>query len=88
MLILPGDLRALIRTLKLREAELRQRMIAHRLNAPLEGAQYTVTLRSTERRVFDTALLPDSIRTDSRYISMKTTMTITAKRQTPAQTAQ
>lgn len=62
-----GDLRALIRTLKLREAELRQRIIARRANSPLEGTRFVVTVRTSARHSFDPSLLPDHVLADPRF---------------------
>tara|TARA_R110002124_G_scaffold210809_2_gene377243 strand:- start:82 stop:369 length:288 start_codon:yes stop_codon:yes gene_type:complete len=74
-----GDLRALIRTLKAREAELRRRIIEHRPNAPLEGARFSVTIKASSARRFCPALLPDHIRNDERYIKRKSTRYVIAK---------
>jgi hypothetical protein len=73
-----GDLRALIKTLKTRESELRRRILDRRPNAPLEGARFTVRLRENRHSRFDAALLPASIRSDPLYHRTKTTTYVTA----------
>ncbi len=74
-----GDLRALIRTLRAREAVLRDRILSARPNAPLEGAGWVVTVRSATTRRFDPLTLPDAIREDPRYWKEKTTQTVLAR---------
>ena len=65
------DLRALIRTLKKREAELWHRVIEHRPNGPLEGERYRIELYNAQSRRFDPALLPEHIRSDPSYSRLK-----------------
>lgn len=74
-----GDLRALIRTLRQREAELRRRIIEHRPNGLLEGERYRIELRTAQSRRFDPALLPEQIRSDPRYNRLKHSTTLRAK---------
>ena len=84
----PGDIRALIRALRAREAVLRARILAARPNAPLEGADWVVTLRDSTSRRIDAAALPPAIQADPRYWREVRTRTVVARpaAQTTAQT--
>lgn len=77
-----GQVRAEIRALKAREAELRDRALRLRPNGPVEGAEYTLELRHGTRRSLDTKALPPEIRQDPRFWreAATTTVRVTARR--------
>lgn len=74
-----GDLRARIRQLKQREAELRQAVLAARPNGPVRGRDWVVSVRLSTARRFDKALLPRTVRDDPAYYSTKQTATVLTK---------
>lgn len=75
-----GDIRALIRTLRSREAELRARILSARPNAPLQGSGWVVTVRKGTTRRIRTDALPDEIRRDPQYWSETPTTTVVTSR--------
>lgn len=75
-----GAIRDLIRTLRGREQELRRRILTRRPNAPLEGAEWIVTVRSGTTRRFDSHALPEGIRSNPAYWKETPTQTVLAKR--------
>jgi hypothetical protein len=56
-----GDISALIRTPRAREAQLRLRILEHRPNAAVEGARSAADVPTAERQHIAVALLPDHI---------------------------
>ncbi|MEL6646340.1 MAG: hypothetical protein AAFY35_09475 [Pseudomonadota bacterium] len=74
-----GTIRAEMNKLRCREAGLRQRLLEARSNAPIEGRDYTMTIRRGQRRSFDHAALPDRIREDLRYWKVTPTATVLTK---------
>lgn len=62
-----GDIRALIRTLKAREEELRRRILDRRPNGDTSGARWTLSVRNGTRRSLDRTRLPPDILNDPRY---------------------
>ena len=74
-----GDVRAEIKALKAREAELRQTLLAMRPNGPIEGARFDVTIRRCERRLIDKTRLPDFILHDDRYWKRSHTDTVVTR---------
>lgn len=74
-----GDIRALIRTLKARERELRQRVIDRRPNDATSGARWQLQVRHGTRRAFNRKALPPDIQEDPRYWVEKPTQTLVCK---------
>ncbi|MEM7599515.1 MAG: hypothetical protein AAF382_17645 [Pseudomonadota bacterium] len=62
-----GSIRDEMNELRCREAALRQHLLEARINAPIDGRDYTMTVRRGQRRRFDHAALPDRVREDLRY---------------------
>ncbi len=62
-----GDIRALIRTLKAREEELRRRVLDRRPNGDTSGARWALSVRHGNRRSLNRAALPPSILDDPKY---------------------
>lgn len=74
-----GDVRAEIKALKAHEAELRQALLDLRPNGPIHGARFEVIIRNSERRLIDTARLPDFIRDDAQFWKRSRTTTVISR---------
>ncbi len=70
-------LRAEIRRLCRREAELRERFVAG--GAPVQGEEARVTVRSARRAVFRRERLPVAILSDPAYWDTRLTQTVTVE---------
>ena len=79
-----GDVRAEIRVLRAREADLRQAVIDARPNGPVSGQRYEVTIHEAERRVFDRDALPKAILADHRFWMTRTSRTVVTRASGPA----
>ena len=66
-----AEIRAEIARLKLREAQLRDRLVKSPL-ASLIGRFHRVEIAQMQARIFDPALLPDSIHDDPAYWRIRT----------------
>ena len=74
-----GDIRALIKTLKARESELRRRLIDRRPNQSVHGARFVVEVKTSTRRTIKLDALPDHIRRDDAYWNVRQTHTVVTK---------
>lgn len=79
-----GAVRDEIKALKAREAQLRTALLETRLNGPVAGHKFVVSIRESTRRSIDTNALPDSIRRDDRFWKTSTTRTVVTKSLAPA----
>ncbi len=80
-----GHLRAEMKRLKAREAELRQEILE---TGDATGADYTVEIKTQERRTFDRTRLPQDIQDDPAYWKTSTTQVVKSvplREATPAQ---
>lgn len=74
-----GAVRAEIKSLKAREADLRAALLAARWNGPVAGNRFAVTVRESTRRSIDMDTLPETIRHDPQYWKTSITRTVVTK---------
>lgn len=74
-----GEVRAEIRSLRAREAVLRQALIDARPNGPVAGRRFEVVVRENERRVFDRDSLPGAILGDERFWMTRISSTVVTR---------
>lgn len=74
-----GDVRAEIRSLRAREADLRQALIDARPNGPVSGHRFEVVVRENQRRVFDRDSLPGAILGDERFWMTRISSTVVTR---------
>lgn len=74
-----GAVRAEIRTLKAREAALRQALIEACPNRPVAGRHYEVSLRVSTRRVLARDRLPVAILGDERFSTISRTRAVVTR---------
>lgn len=74
-----GDVRAEIRALRAREADLRQALIDAHPNGPVAGQRFEVVVREKARRVFDRDSLPGAILGDDRFWMIRTARTVVTR---------
>lgn len=79
-----GAVREEIKSLKAREAELRAALLDARLNGPLAGRRFAVTIRQSTRRSIDPKLLPDAILREDRFWKTSTSQTVVTRAIAPA----
>lgn len=68
-----GYIRAEIRRLKAREAELRAEILE---TGDASGTEYTIEIRTQERRTFDRSRLPQDIQDDPAYWKLSTSQIV------------
>ena len=79
-----GTVREKIKALKAREADLRSALLDARLNGPVAGHRFAVSIRESTRRSIDTQALPDSILRDDRFWKTSVTRTVLTRSLAPA----
>lgn len=79
-----GAVRDQIKALKAQEAQLRAALLDTRMNGPVAGRRFAVSIRESTRRSIDINALPDAIQCDDRFWKISTTRTVVTKALRPA----
>lgn len=71
-----GEIRALVRGLKAEESRLRQALLDARLNGPIKGVSFQVSIQQRRTRRFDHTRLPEEIAGNPLYWKIATSQAV------------